>query len=73
MEEFVIPLKPEDLLRPSVEDDYRVENDFDVEGLSDKQVNKLLDGASFSAARNFLAFITLDLIHHYLFIFKDKA
>ncbi len=44
MEEFAIPLKPEDLLRPAVEDDYRVENEVDPENLSEKQAQKYLEG-----------------------------
>ncbi len=44
MEEFAIPLKPEDLLRPAVEDDYRVEDEIDPENLSEKQAQKFLEG-----------------------------
>ena len=46
MEEFNIPLKPEDLARPSVrEDEYRVENEVHPDLMKEKDVVKLLDGA----------------------------
>lgn len=45
MEEFHIPLKPEDLARPSVrEDEYRVENEVHPELMKEKDLIKLLDG-----------------------------
>lgn len=45
MEEFHIPLKPEDLARPSVrEDEYRVENEVHPELMKEKDLLKLLDG-----------------------------
>lgn len=45
MEEFIIPLKPEDLAQPSVrEDEYRVEHQVHPELLKEKDIHKLLDG-----------------------------
>lgn len=45
LQEFAIPLKPEDLQTPSDNDDYRLEKDFDAELKSEKELSKIIDGA----------------------------
>lgn len=61
MEEFHIPLKPEDLARPSVrEDEYRVENEVHPELMKEKDLLKLLDGTR-------LLFLGTHITH---FVFK---